>query len=321
MEVIDPRLPNMLSRSRGSGQYPDIKDFDVTDVEKQIGNVLISKSELGRGSYSVVKTGYDIKSHRKVAIKIIDKGTLTNIGRLNLEAELQIHQLISSFHHPNIVELYEVVEDTHRIYMIMELANGGDLVTLIEQKGKLTEDEAKPLFKQIVSAVQFLHSHNITHRDIKAENFLISKDSNGIVLKLSDFGLSAFMDQDKYFSTPCGSPCYAAPEVVNKQPYRGREVDVWSMGILLYTILCGRFPFSHPNMLSLFTMIKQNQYSVPAPLSEDAQDLIQRMLDKDFDKRIKIEGILEHNWLRRPIIQVDNSKPISLPRAWISSSC
>jgi serine/threonine protein kinase len=298
------------------------KAFDMTNVEKQVGGILVSRTILGQGSTAIVKLGYSTKHRKQVAVKIVEKGTLTPLGRENLAREVRIHQYLSQFNHPNIIQLYDIVEDERYLHMVLEYANGGDLVSYIERKVKLTEEEARPLFKMILDAVSFLHQRNISHRDIKAENFLLCiEHDNTITLKLSDFGLAMSMEQGALFDTPCGSPCYAAPEIVTRRSYSGRMADVWAMGILLYTMLCGKFPFSHPNILALFGQIKQGQYTTPSHLSSPAQDIIKKMLTKDLEQRITVDQIYTHEWLVGPQTKraepSDNMRPVPLPKTWL----
>lgn len=174
----------------------------------------------------------------------------------------------------------------------------------------------KKIFKLALESILFIHNNSVVHRDIKAENFLLEFDqANQIVgVKLTDFGLADWLGPEKSFCTPCGSPCYTAPEIVDKRPYRGEPTDVWSAGILLYALLMGEFPFSHPSMTVLFEHIRTSPFMFPDYLSSEAVDLLKRMLNRDVSSRISVPEALDHPWfdeLKRN--QVDVSK---LPAGW-----
>jgi 5'-AMP-activated protein kinase catalytic alpha subunit len=171
----------------------------------------------------------------------------------------------------------------------------GDLYNLIERKGRLTEDEARHFFQQILAGVEYCHNHRVTHRDIKPENLLLDEDLN---IKIGDFGLSNLMRDGDYFKTSCGSPNYAAPEVISNSPYSGPEVDVWSCGVVLYALIAGFLPFDENNIPALFAKIKAAKFYVPHHFSPAAKDLILRMLNPDPIGRITIQQIQKHPWYR-----------------------
>ncbi|KAJ8570306.1 hypothetical protein K7X08_037278 [Anisodus acutangulus] len=177
----------------------------------------------------------------------------------------------------------------------MEYAKSGELFDYTVQKGRLQEDEARHLFQQIIAGVEYCHRNRVVHRDLKPENLLLDARGN---VKIADFGLSNIMRDGHFLKTSCGSPNYAAPEVVSQKLYAGPEVDVWSCGVILYALLCGRLPFDDENIPNLFKKIKGGLYTLPTHLSPLARDLIPRMLTVDPMKRISIPDIRQHQWLK-----------------------
>jgi 5'-AMP-activated protein kinase catalytic alpha subunit len=167
----------------------------------------------------------------------------------------------------------------------MEYVPSGELYNLIERRGRLPESEARKYFQQIISAIEYCHDHGVSHRDIKPENILVDNEKN---IKVGDFGLSNYMKDGEFFKTSCGSPNYAAPEVISGLTYCGPEVDIWSCGVVLYALLSGYLPFDESNISALFSKIKSANYTIPTQFSEDSKDLIQRMLNPDPIGRITI---------------------------------
>lgn len=195
--------------------------------------------------------------------------------------------------HPHIIRLYEVIETPNDIYVVMEYVKSGELFDYIVEKGRLMEDEARHFFQQIISGVEYCHRNMVVHRDLKPENLLLDSRAN---VKIADFGLSNVMRDGHFLKTSCGSPNYAAPEVISGRLYAGPEVDVWSCGVILYALLCGSLPFDDENIPNLFKKIKGGIYTLPSHLSPGARDLIPRMLLVDPLKRITIPEIRQHPW-------------------------
>jgi 5'-AMP-activated protein kinase catalytic alpha subunit len=177
--------------------------------------------------------------------------------------------------------------------MVMEYVSGGELFDYIIKHGKLDEDQARRFFQQIISGVGYCHRHMVVHRDLKPENLLLDADCN---VKIADFGLSNMMTDGEFLRTSCGSPNYAAPEVISGKLYVGPEVDVWSCGVILYALLCGSLPFDDENVQMLFRKIKGGLFSIPMHISPVVADLLTRMLQVDPVKRITIAQIREHDW-------------------------
>ena len=200
--------------------------------------------------------------------------------------------------HPHIIRLYEVVDTPTDIFLVNEYVSGGELFDYIVSKGRLSADEARNFFHQIISGVEYCHFQKIVHRDLKPENLLLDANKN---IKLADFGLSNLMRDGEFLRTSCGSPNYAAPEVISGHLYAGPEVDVWSCGVILYALLCGSLPFDDESIPNLFKKIKSGMYSLPTHLSQLAKNLIPRMLEVDPMKRITIAEIRMHPWFQHKL--------------------
>lgn len=189
---------------------------------------------------------------------------------------------------------YDVIKSKDEIIMVIEFA-GKELFDYIVQKGRMPEDEARQFFQQIISAVEYCHKHKIVHRDLKPENLLLDENQN---VKIADFGLSNIMTDGNFLKTSCGSPNYAAPEVISGKLYAGPEVDVWSCGVILYVMLCGRLPFDDEFIPDLFKKISGGVYTIPADLSQGPKHLLQRMLVVNPLKRITVQEIMDDPWFK-----------------------
>jgi len=246
---------------------------------------------LGIGSFGKVKVAEHILTGHKVAVKILNR---KKIKAIDMEEKVRREiKILRLFMHPHIIRLYEVLETPHDIYVIMEYVKSGELFDYIVEKGRLGENEARHFFQQIVSGVEYCHRNMVVHRDLKPENLLLDAKSN---VKIADFGLSNVMRDGHFLKTSCGSPNYAAPEVISGKLYSGPEVDVWSCGVILYALLCGSLPFDDESIPNLFKKIKGGIYNLPSHLSPGARDLIARMLLVDPLKRITISEIRTHPW-------------------------
>ncbi|CAR25679.1 ZYRO0A05544p [Zygosaccharomyces rouxii] len=256
-----------------------------------IGNYQIVKT-LGEGSFGKVKLAYHITTGQKVALKIINKKVLAKSdmqGRI--EREISYLRLLR---HPHIIKLYDVIKSKDEIIMVIEYA-GNELFDYIVQRDKMSEEEARRFFQQIISAVEYCHRHKIVHRDLKPENLLLDEHLN---VKIADFGLSNIMTDGNFLKTSCGSPNYAAPEVISGKLYAGPEVDVWSSGVILYVMLCRRLPFDDESIPVLFKNISNGVYTLPKFLSEGAAGLIKRMLIVNPLNRISILEIMQDDWFK-----------------------
>ncbi|KAJ3116515.1 MAP microtubule affinity-regulating kinase 1 [Phlyctochytrium bullatum] len=258
---------------------------------KHIGNYEIIKT-VGEGSFAKVKLAIHRLTNEKVAIKVIDKESLPDEYSLkNIHREAQIMRLLD---HPNIIQLYEVMETKKELYLVLEYASGGEVLDYIVAHGRLKEKEARKFIQQIVSALEYCHSLNIAHRDLKSENLLLDEDMS---IKISDFGLSNIYDTAKTLGTCCGSPVYSAPELIEGRRYVGPEVDAWSLGINMYAMVVGDLPFANSNLTALYEAILKGRYEVPDFLSQECRDLIAKLLVTNPKKRYTCSQVREHPWM------------------------
>mmetsp|Transcript_13570 Transcript_13570/g.27764 ORF Transcript_13570/g.27764 Transcript_13570/m.27764 type:complete len:643 (+) Transcript_13570:450-2378(+) len=261
----------------------------------QIGQYVLGKN-LGIGAFGKVKLATHIITGHKVAIKILNKAKIKHLGmEEKVQREINILRICT---HPHIIRLYEVIDTPTDIFLVNEYVSGGELFDYIVSKGRLSADEARSFFHQIISGVEYCHFQKIVHRDLKPENLLLDNNLN---LKIADFGLSNVMRDGDFLRTSCGSPNYAAPEVISGHLYAGPEVDVWSCGVILYALLCGSLPFDDESIPNLFKKIKSGMYSLPSHLSQLARNLIPRMLEVDPMKRITIAEIRLHPWFQHKL--------------------
>lgn len=231
-----------------------------------------------------------------MAVKILNKAKIKQLGmEEKVQREINILHLCT---HPHIIRLYEVIDTPTDIFLVNEYVSGGELFDYIVSKGRLSADEARNFFHQIISGVEYCHFQKIVHRDLKPENLLLDANLN---IKIADFGLSNLMRDGDFLRTSCGSPNYAAPEVISGHLYAGPEVDVWSCGVILYALLCGSLPFDDESIPNLFKKIKSGMYSLPTHLSQLAKNLIPRMLEVDPMKRITIPEIRLHPWFQHKL--------------------
>ncbi|TKY45308.1 SNF1-related protein kinase catalytic subunit alpha KIN10 [Spatholobus suberectus] len=241
---------------------------------------------LGLGSLGNVKIAEHVLTGQKVAIRI-----------LKLKRKIEILRLLM---HPHIIQLYEVIETPTDIYVVMEHAKSGELFDYIVEKGRLQEDEARNIFQQqTISGVEYCHSNMVVHRDLRPEKILLDSKCD---VKIAGFGWSNIMRDGYFLKTRCGSCNYAAPEVISGKLYAGPEVDVWSCGVILYTLLCGTLPFDDENIPNLFKKIKGGIFTLPCHLSPEARDLIPKMLDADPVKRMTIPEIRQHPWFQHDLL-------------------
>ncbi|CAG9335367.1 unnamed protein product [Blepharisma stoltei] len=256
-----------------------------------IGHYIISDT-IGEGNFGKVKLGTHVLTGEKVAVKIFDKSKITdNEDMIRITREIEI---LKDIRHPNLCQLFETVENSKQIYLIMEYISNGDLLEYIIKNRKLAEPQAKKFFCQILRGIEELHKLNISHRDLKPKNILIDDDFN---LKIVDFGLSRKHESDEFLKTSCGSPSYLAPEVLIGKEYDGNKADIWSCGVILFVMLCGYLPFDDTNVASLYKKIVANSYYFPKWISAEAKDLIRNILKADPKERLTIELIRKHEWL------------------------
>ncbi|PAV63193.1 hypothetical protein WR25_06870 [Diploscapter pachys] len=259
-----------------------------------IGPYKIGKA-IGRGNFAVVRLAKHGIAKIKVAIKIIDKTRIDEENLQKIEREISI---LKTLDHPNIVKLYEIIRSERYIYIVTEYCGGGELYEYLIERGRVTEVEARRFFSEIVSAIDYLHENGIVHRDLKAENILLDKEKNHI--KIIDFGFSNYQTSDSLLNTWCGSPPYAAPELLLGNVYDGKKADVWSLGVLLYILVTAGFPFPGDSVDKLKRAVLSGQVKIPYWVSVECSDLIKKMLVLNPKKRFSVKQVLSHRWMTAP---------------------
>ncbi|PIA31583.1 hypothetical protein AQUCO_04900109v1 [Aquilegia coerulea] len=267
-------------------------------ISPKSSDVLLGKYKLGRllgrGSFAKVYSAKSLQNGDSVAIKIIDKSIL-----LNSTMENQLIREVAVMHrlqHPNIVRIHEVMATRSKIFLVMEYARGGDLLTKIAKRGKFTESIARRYFQQLVWTIHYCHVNGVVHRDIKPQNMLLDLEGN---LKISDFGLAALQEQNGLLQTACGTPAYTAPEVVARKGYAGTKADAWSCGVILFVFLAGYVPFDDSNLVVMYRKIHRREFEFPAWFSRPVRRIISRLLDPNPETRMSIEELMESAWLKK----------------------
>eukprot|EP00055_Hartaetosiga_balthica_P013557 m.70195 g.70195 ORF g.70195 m.70195 type:complete len:579 (+) comp8301_c0_seq1:195-1931(+) len=246
---------------------------------------------IGKGNFAKVYLAKHKVSGVEVAIKIIDKSNLNPEGLYKVNREVRI---LKKLDHPNIVKLYEVHDTPSKLYLIMEYASGGEVFDYLVDKGRMKEKDARVKFRQIVSAIEYCHANGIVHRDLKAENLLLSKELD---IKIADFGFANTFEVGRKLDTFCGSPPYAAPELFLGRQYDGPEVDVWSLGVILYTLVSGALPFDGETLRDLRSRVLKGRYRIPFFMSTECEMLLKKFLVINASKRISLRKAMNETWL------------------------
>ncbi|XP_041634303.1 serine/threonine-protein kinase BRSK2 isoform X2 [Cheilinus undulatus] len=265
------------------------KELTVGQSSQYVGPYRLEKT-LGKGQTGLVKLGVHCITGQKVAIKIVNREKLSESVLMKVEREIAILKLIE---HPHVLKLYDVYENNKYLYLVLEHVSGGELFDYLVKKGRLTPKEARKFFRQIISALDFCHSHSICHRDLKPENLLLDEKNN---IRIADFGMASLQVGDSLLETSCGSPHYACPEVIRGEKYDGRRADVWSCGVILFALLVGALPFDHDNLRQLLEKVKSGVFHMPHFIPPDCQSLLKGMIEVNADKRLTLEAIQKHAW-------------------------
>lgn len=258
----------------------------------KIGGYVMGRT-LGKGAFGKVKHATHTTTGEEVAIKIVK--AKNTIVMDEIEKEINVLKLLK---HPHIVKLKDVVRDgsSKRIYMVLELVTGGELFDRIVSEGHIPEGDARKLFRQMISAVEYCHGNLIVHRDLKPENMLLDGAGN---VKINDFGFSNFIKPGEFLKTSCGSPIYAAPEVVMQQMYVGTQVDIWSLGVVLFAMVVGHLPWSvdkYGHIKNLQELL-DGKFTIPSHLSKEIRDLLKRMIEPNSQKRATLHEVKHHAWV------------------------
>uniref|UniRef100_A0A672L353 Serine/threonine-protein kinase BRSK2-like n=1 Tax=Sinocyclocheilus grahami TaxID=75366 RepID=A0A672L353_SINGR len=265
------------------------KELSGSQAAQYVGPYRLEKT-LGKGQTGLVKLGIHCITGQKVAIKIVNREKLSESVLMKVEREIAILKLIE---HPHVLKLYDVYENNKYLYLVLEHVSGGELFDYLVKKGRLTPKEARKFFRQIISALDFCHSHSICHRDLKPENLLLDEKNN---IRIADFGMASLQVGDSLLETSCGSPHYACPEVIRGEKYDGRRADVWSCGVILFALLVGALPFDHDNLRQLLEKVKSGVFHMPHFIPPDCQALLRGMIEVNPEKRFTLEEIQKHPW-------------------------
>ncbi|KAM9457088.1 serine/threonine-protein kinase BRSK1 isoform 1-T1 [Clarias gariepinus] len=265
------------------------KEVSSSHPAQYVGPYRLEKT-LGKGQTGLVKLGVHCITGQKVAIKIVNREKLSESVLMKVEREIAILKLIE---HPHVLKLHDVYENNKYLYLVLEHVSGGELFDYLVKKGRLTPKEARKFFRQIISALDFCHSHSICHRDLKPENLLLDEKNN---IRVADFGMASLQVGDSLLETSCGSPHYACPEVIRGEKYDGRRADVWSCGVILFALLVGALPFDHDNLRQLLEKVKSGVFHMPHFIPPECQALLRGMIEVNPEKRLTLEAIQKHPW-------------------------
>ena len=294
-DEFSPLSPGDIPRysySFTSSLYNNRINYNQHDTfqRKYIGQFILSE-KLGQGTFGIVVLATHQITGEKVAVKILEKERiLQEADKTRIEREIKI---LKNLRHNNIVHLYDIKETPSSLYIIMEYISGKELFEYIISKKRLSELESCNFYQQIISGIEYLGKIRVVHRDLKPENLLLDEHKN---IKIVDFGLSNIYPNNELLKTACGSPCYAAPEMINGESYRGLRVDIWSSGIVLFAMLCGYLPFEDADNEKLYKKITQGKFKTPSFLSDCCKDFLHRILNVNPEKRYNIEQIKNHPW-------------------------
>ncbi|XP_015522559.2 serine/threonine-protein kinase MARK2 isoform X4 [Neodiprion pinetum] len=311
--VIQKAIQNIGIKETGDGvgvsssvpHHTRLSSRSRAPEEPHIGKYRLLKT-IGKGNFAKVKLAKHVPTGKEVAIKIIDKTQLNPGSLQKLFREVRIMKMLD---HPNIVKLFQVIETEKTLYLVMEYASGGEVFDYLVLHGRMKEKEARAKFRQIVSAVQYCHQKKIIHRDLKAENLLLDSEMN---IKIADFGFSNEFTPGNKLDTFCGSPPYAAPELFQGKKYDGPEVDVWSLGVILYTLVSGSLPFDGSTLRELRERVLRGKYRIPFYMSTDCENLLKKFLVLNPTKRASLENIMKDKWMNMGY-EEDELKPYLEP--------
>ncbi|KAL6007303.1 CBL-interacting serine/threonine-protein kinase 7 [Asimina triloba] len=284
--------------------------------------LLLGKYELGRllgrGTFAKVFYARSAADDTSVAIKVMDKVKISKMAAMEPRIVREVTAM-RRLRHPNVIKLHEVMATKSKIYLVMEYAKGGDLFSKISRRRPLKEGPARHYFQQLVTALRYCHSNGVAHRDIKPQNLLLDHDGR---LKVSDFGLSALPEQlkDGLLHTACGTPVFAAPEVVTRKGYDGARADAWSCGVILFLLLAGYLPFDDSNIVLMHRKMVRREFEFPAWFSRPVKQVIVRLLDPNPATRMTMDGLEEVGWFKKihrsdslevgwPNDEIDGCKP------------
>lgn len=315
-EEIKSKLPPRTPVSIKTNSSSVTPNHSVRHQEiSQTGNIedYLLGGQIGQGAYAIVRVATKKSTNSKFAIKTYEKAKLLDPHRKrSVQREIEI---LGCLKHQNIVKLFEIIDTGRQLHLVLEHVGGCSLHGYLKKRAnrRLDEPEARRIFKQILLGIDYCHHKNVTHRDIKLENLLLDDNNN---LKIIDFGFSTCFSHEKKAKMFCGTPSYMAPEIVARVEYTGPPADVWALGVLLFVLLCGCYPFKAQSDRELYKKIQYGQFSVPSHVSQGARSLITRIMKIDPLKRPSVSEILKDNW----VVSTEYFKPsegvsVALPRS------
>jgi len=274
--------------------------FNKSDLKAKY---TVATEQLGSGNFAVVKKATKTAKNtnaavpQEVAIKFIDKSKVEDMN--DIQREIEIMQMIE---HPNVIKLYEIYDEPKKMNLVMELVTGGELFDRIVSKGNYCEKDASNVIATLCGALDYLHAKKVVHRDLKPENILYASTAEDADIKVADFGLARVVSGKDMMKTACGTPGYVAPEILKNKGYDSGAVDLWSVGVILYILLCGFPPFYEEELPALFDQILHARYDFPSPwwdnISKEAKDLVTKLLELDPVTRLTAAQVLEHPWCK-----------------------
>ncbi|OMJ83878.1 hypothetical protein SteCoe_15105 [Stentor coeruleus] len=286
------KTPILMNKPSLPARTPENKMFEDSKIgvfeDYTVGKLI------GTGAYASVKTAVLKNDSTKYALKTYEKYRLTDPSKKkNVSREIEILKKIS---HPNIVKMFDVIETQKQLHLVLEYISGGSLGSYLKKQPnkRLSEEECRGLFKQLVSAIEYIHSQKVTHRDLKLENLLLQEFG---AIKIIDFGFSTCFSHEKKVKIFCGTPTYMAPEIVTRKEYSGPPADIWALGVLLFVMLCGFFPFRAPTDRELFKKIEKGLFSIPNHVSTGARNLLYKILVVNPSERPTASEIIKDPWV------------------------
>jgi len=279
------------------------KPFVAKTPQKAFKDAFTLGQELGKGNYSTVRLGVNNSSKEECAIKCIVKKKLTPEDETALRVEVAV---LSEVNHPSIIKMYGFFDEPLDYYIVTELMSGGELFDRIVAKEFYSENDAQKVVQTLAICLKYMHDKDIVHRDLKPENILLKDKTDDAAIKIADFGFARHIKDGCH--TACGTPGYVAPEIITGKVY-GKSVDVWSLGVIIYILLCGYPPFYHKNQPQLFKLIREARFQFDSPywdpISNEARNLIKGCLTVDVEKRLTIDGVMKHPWVSGQVSKAD----------------
>ena len=310
---LPPRTP--ISTKNSNSSVTPSHSSKLSDLQPT-GNIedYTLGSQIGQGAYAIVRSAVKKSTNTKYAIKTYEKSKLLDPHRKrSVQREIEILGLLK---HQNIVKLYEIIDTGRQLHLVLEHVGGCSLHGYLKRRPnrRLEEPEARRIFKQILLGIDYCHHKNVTHRDIKLENLLLDDNTN---VKIIDFGFSTCFSHEKKAKMFCGTPSYMSPEIVARVEYTGPPADVWALGVLLFVLLCGCYPFKAQSDRELYKKIQYGQFTVPSHISQGARGLIMRIMKLDPQKRPGVAEILKDNW----VVSTEYSRAVEGVAEALPKSC